>query len=74
MNAIPPKSAFVEITTAGATGGATDVTTGVTTSEFAPVLKRTLGVGRAAVIEIVFRPEAITSRSTLTDFRARAGS
>ena len=42
------------------------------TADFAPAFARALGAGRAALIELVIPVEAISTRASLSDLRARA--
>ena len=42
------------------------------TEDFAPAFERALGAGRAAVLELKLDPEAITTRTTLSQIRATA--
>ena len=42
------------------------------TAEFAPALERALDAGRVAVLELRIDPEAITTRTTLSEIRKQA--
>lgn len=44
------------------------------TEDFTPAFRRAVDSGRPAVIELVLNPEQITSRATIADLRAAAGT